>query len=583
MTGIEKQIFTGAELSRIFLLGSFAVFFIFAAHYLQLNRAGVGLELPFNVMGWIPLSVAIGTGLLVIAKREAFRFTDLSARLAVLVCLLILPFFLPQANQDASLDRMLGLLGGLLLFTGLYQCKFEEDQKLLLLLLVVIAVWVEMIIGWDRFLRSIGIGISETRPAWEGPPHGVFQQRNLLASFVATGIVLSGYILGYSGQLHGRKFQTYYPVLLLLPLAGIHLLNAVFSRTGWLGTGLGVILVLPYLWRNARKVISACWLLSIVGGLLLTWTLSKATDWDAPDREMVTVESLRQVHFPQTIEMVLAKPVLGYGYGRFEKSYLQFTADRYAQGLSDQPGISRLDHPHNELLFWAVEGGGYALVILLLAAWFVFRRLLALPVPHRLAMIGVFFPIVLHTQVEYPFYQSLLHWIVFIVFIFWTDQLTAANREQPVKSTLLPGISGVLIPVLTIPFMVTTLHAGYLFTRFESGTDPNVESLARIINPAAYNDRINWSIMSRLVLTAAINNTPELARPYIEWAPELLERKPRPNFYRFLVLAYKVTGDEENMRRVQEEAQYLFPGESFAAPDLESGLVAPVPFDAISR
>ena len=559
------------------------LFFILAAHYLQINRSGTGLELPFNTMGWIPLFWAIGCGLYLIAGTGRFTCSRLSMWLAILACLLVLPAFLPMANQDGVLDRVTGLLAGLLLLVCLQQFRFSRDIKLLLMLLVIVSVWVEMIIAWDRFLRSVGIGISETRPAWVGDPHGIFQQRNVFASLLATGIVLSGYLLGYTGKMHDGKFQPYYVVLLLLPFAAVHLLNAMYSRTGWLGLLVGFSLVLPYMIRQAHRYLLVLWLVSLVGGFILTWQLSQSTSWAAPEKTIATVEGLRQIHFPQTMDMIKDKPLLGYGYGNFESAYLNFTAEKFATGASSLPGISRLDHPHNELLFWAAEGGIYALVLVLLAAWFVWKRVVVLPWLHRLAVIGLFFPIVLHTQLEYPFYQSVLHWVIFILFIYWVDELSPDVREYRIESTLLIRVSAFLVPVIATAFLATTLHTGYLVSRFEGDMEPNVEVLSGITNPAVYQDRINWAIMSRLVLMGAINNQPELVQPYIAWAPDLIARKPRPNFYRFLILAYKVAGDEENMNRVLQEANYLFPEESLIAPPIEAGVAAPVPFDAISR
>ena len=569
---------------RFVALCMLGLFFIFAAHYLQINRSGVGLELPFNAMGWIPLSMLLGAGLYIIGTTQQVYFTPLTVKLACITCLLIAPYFFPYSDVDAAMARMFGLMAGLLVFICLQQFRLGADQRILLLLLVVASVWVELIIGWDRVLRSFGIGISATRPVWLGSPHGIFQQRNLFASYIATGITLSGYLLGYCVKQWGQGFRSAYLVLLLLPLAGMHLLVQMYSRTGWLGLLIGCLLVAPFLWRNAGKKLAGFWLISIFGGWLVSAAIpGNASGSDMSGKELVSVEGLRLIQFPQVASLIMDKPFLGHGYGKFEKSYLEFSAKKYADGETDQPAIARLDHPHNELLFWAAEGGIYALTLLLAAAWFVWRRVAPLPLWHRLAVIGLFFPIVLHTQLEYPFYQSLLHWMVFILLIYWVDGLTGETKVRPVAYVLLPRIAAILIPVMATVFMSTTLHAGYLFARYESGLDPNVESLARIANPVVFSDRINWAVMSRLVLNAAVSDKPEQAQPYIDWAPHLLERKPRPNFYRFLILAYKVVGDEDNMRKWQAEARYLFPDESFETPDLESGLAAPVPFDAVSR
>ena len=90
INNVDKSHAMNAE--NAFLL-SLSVLYIFATHYLQINRSGVGIELPFNTMGWIPLSLALGAGLYVIAKTESFRYTGFTVKITLIVSLLVLPFF----------------------------------------------------------------------------------------------------------------------------------------------------------------------------------------------------------------------------------------------------------------------------------------------------------------------------------------------------------------------------------------------------------------------------------------------------------------------------------------------------------
>lgn len=131
--------------------------------------------------------------------------------------------------------------------------------------------------------------------------------------------------------------------------------------------------------------------------------------------------------------------------------------------------------------------------------------------------------------------------------------------------------------------MVTTLHSGLLLARFESGINPDVSALTRISNPVVWNERINWAMRSRLVVNGIMNGQPEQIQPFIDWAPSILEGKPRPTFYRYLILAYQGVGDFENMARIQREATYLFPGESFELADFAGSFMQQVPFEVISR
>jgi len=578
---LEKNIFRDTS-KRIYYL-SLCVFLLFAAHYLQINGSGVGLQLPFNAMGWIPLSLLIGVCLIQIARTKKVYTSPLTTHLLICILLLCVPLFYFNSLYQNIFDRFFGLFGGLLIFLCFQQFAREQKDAINILLLLMVATWIEVLIGWDQFFKTNGMSLFGNSGQRSGPITGIFQQRNVYASFLAFGTVLSAYVLSLVAQKSGKKFQVSMLPILLLPLFSVHLLNTVYSRTGWAGLFIGVSLVLPELWKKAGKGLSLTWLVSLLLGFVLTWNISLTSDWQSPSMERLNLDGLRQVQLPQISTMFIEKPLSGYGYGRFESAYLAFTAQKYAAGEFEVPGTTPLDHPHNELLFWAVEGGIVALAALLLAAWFVWRRVWQQSLLQRMALIGLFFPIVLHTQLEFPFYVSVLHWFVFIALIFWVDNLQPDYKKRTVEATLIPWIAGILIPVLTTFFMGTTLHTGLLLARFESGINPDVSALTSISNPMVWDEKINWAMRSRLVVNGIINREPEQIQSYIDWAPAILESKPRPTFYRYLILAYDGVGDEENKQRIQQEARFLFPGESFEIEEFGNTLLRQVPFEVISR
>jgi O-antigen polymerase len=72
-----------------------------------------------------------------------------------------------------------------------------------------------------------------------------------------------------------------------------------------------------------------------------------------------------------------------------------------------------------------------------------------------------------------------------------------------------------------------------------------------------------WDMNFGLLALAVYQNRPELAVNYIEWAPQVIKRKPRAGYYQFLVVAYKVIGDDVSAARIQEEAEFRFPDLDF--------------------
>ncbi|MFT5321682.1 MAG: O-antigen polymerase, partial [Pseudohongiellaceae bacterium] len=325
-----------------------------------------------------------------------------------------------------------------------------------------------------------------------------------------------------------------------------------------------------------------CWLCAVVTGLVIAWWLPYAGGIQSSEKELISIESARSIHYPQTLEMIKERPVAGYGYGRFEKAYLNFTAQKFAAGESDEPGFAPLDHPHNELIFWWVEGGIIAIIGLLAAAWLVGKRLFKLQLWHSLAIVSIFFPIVLHTQLEYPFYVSAQHFIIFIIYIFYLDSLSAHAINKDVSYVLLPGVLALVIPIMTTIFMSTAIQSSLLLSRFEMGINPDIRALEKIKNPLVISERLNWAIRSRLVVNGIINGNDEQILSFISWAPSLIDNKPRQIFYSYLILAYYGVEDMDNMKRIQDEANFLFPKSDFAIENIISQLVSVMPAPAIS-
>jgi O-antigen polymerase len=470
------------------------------------------------------------------------------------------------------MDRWLGLFAGLFLLLGLQQFSFSNKEKISVLLLIVLAVFFESLIGWIQLIVANNNIVLLWWPYNNTRPIGVFQQPNVMASFMATGLLLSGYLVSFPSTAYSSYFKkAMFWLLLSVPVMTVHLLNDLASRTGLLAATLGVLLLLPRLLSPENRRRGMLWLVSLGLGLVFSLNFGNlpGVSYESSGRVVLSLEGPRTVHIPHTIEMIAANPISGYGYGNFERSFLDFTAQAFAIGELAEPGMAGLDHPHNELLFWAAEGGILAFAVLLFAAYQVWRVIFPQGTRHALALIAIFLPIVLHSQLEYPFYVSVAHWVTFIILIYWVDGLKEERRQIHVQQVLLIGVAGILLPLLTTLFMVTTLQSGRLLARFELIPGTDVAELQKMTNPVVWQDLMVLAIRFRLIIHAVATNNPELARAFIDWAPQFLEKYPRPLHYRYLILAYQVVGDTQAGLEVQEKASYLFPGESFELIDIK--------------
>ncbi|MDF5490869.1 pilin glycosylation ligase domain-containing protein, partial [Vibrio parahaemolyticus] len=186
-----------------------------------------------------------------LAGNQALRYSKLTIGLLVSCVILSIPLFYSTTNYELSLGRMLGLWAGMAFFILLQQFSFSNKHKQRLLWLVVLAVVIEACLGYYQYLwlkadNWMGYDTLSNRP------YGIFQQPNVMASFLATGLVIASYLLARQPYKYDRKLSDVY-LLYAVPVLTLPLIVALASRTGWLASVIAVLLVIPYMYRFATK------------------------------------------------------------------------------------------------------------------------------------------------------------------------------------------------------------------------------------------------------------------------------------------------------------------------------------------
>lgn len=547
---------------HLLLLG---LFFLGGLHYSERHVGGVGIELPYNQISWIVLACLIGVGLFRIARSRSIIFSRLTAMLAFCALLLTLPTFYPDSSLVNESPIHLGLLGGLMVVVSIQQFRPELRDVYHILFMVLCGALIESMIAWSNYL---GISFKEftLEGIGAGIPYGTIRQRNVLSTLFVTALCVGAYLLchSYQNQVSKRLGILIKGLVLASPLFLLPLIILLKSRTGWVGCVVSLALILPIL-GLLRKKLALAWIASVVIGLSVVPVLELFSE----NAEVVSSDKLnlagpRNYMYEQILDMALEKPIAGYGFGNFESAYNLHGAEGYAQGRYETASYENLSNPHNEILYWWVEGGILGLAGILLAAYFVLKRILTLDDKReRVLLLALFFPIVFHTQTEIPFLISVGHWIIFLMIILLVDVQSEAYREKRVEYFLLPAILSVAVPVIVGLFMLTTLLSGRLLNRAEYDMDLEVSTLENISNPVVWQDRLMWDMNFGLLALAYYQNRPELARNYIEWAPEIIKRKPRAGYYHYLVIAHQLVGNEEEAEKVKAEALFRFPQREF--------------------
>ena len=155
----------------------------------------------------------------------------------------------------------------------------------------------------------------------------------------------------------------------------------------------------------------------------------------------------------------------------------------------------------------------------------------------QLLLLALIAPIVIHSQTEYPFYHSATHWFYFIVFIWLANDKLGDQQELPLNNTFLVKTSAIIMPVIVIPFMITTLQTSILMEKFKQSRFKDITYFNAIINKLAWRDYIEVTIQTESLKRGYQNKSPDSLKQYIAWGQEFVTYRPRESAYENMLRA----------------------------------------------
>ena len=538
-----------------------ALYWLVGMHVFMHNPGGQGLYLPVNAWGWIFGSLATGLGLWRISQSGKLTFNAMQKGLWGGAFLLLLPMLYPGSELKAqALPRLLGLLAGLLFLFCLYQWQLSRAGRDKLLHLLLGGVALEALLGLVQFyLLEPGNWMGYDARA--NRPYGIFQQPNVMASFMATGLALATWLeLRNDGQAWLKALR--YGVVLSASL----LLTVLQSRVGLLGGLLALLLLAPQLLRRRQWMIPALVVLGVVIGLGFRPEGQQLTQRGL---EIYQSGGVRAQYWAHAANLIAQAPWTGWGYGTFEFTFL----NEYAAKLALQPQLptigENVDHPHNEFLYWAVEGGLAAMLGLVLMAATLLRRVFQAGVVKGMGLLALLTPILLHTQTEYPLYHAVALWWALLLLVYAMDADIEEDRQGPGLSTWgefvhqpksLMRLAALLLPLLVVPYMISALHTAWVVTEFERKGRYDTDLLQKIINPLPWLSRVENNVFTLQLQEGLLTRDPEQLESYLKWAQGHVRHTPRARIYANMAMALQAMGKTKEAQDMQALGLRLYPG-----------------------
>jgi len=542
------------NLERTFIL-VFGAMMLLGMHYFQHNQGGTGLELPFNLVVWIFGSILIGLGLIKVSQAENLRYHKPLLVLLLATLTLYLPLFYPNAEfAEFALDRLIALAAGVLLIFSFTQLNLGKQQWQQLLYLILVGVLIESSYALvQMYLLTegnwVGFNIYSQRAA------GIFQQPNVLGSFVLFGPLCAAWLI--AEQAVRNKYQL--GLICLTSFLGAWTCFLTGSRTTLVSFFVILPLLAPYLYKKAQVTVLRYWYLSLAVGVI-AYSLPELFNSNSIPREVVGGDSTvyRITMLEVCWQLFKQQPFWGWGYGGFDGVYHE------AQALFNQQDLVNgfhfnVAHPHNELAYWAVEGGLLPLITLLFLAGYILKQLFNKRWEKGCFYLAMLFPYIFHSMTELPFYHSAILWLLFCLFIAEINlRLSPAqNRSFPAKFA--PKVFGLLIPIVTFIFMLTGLQSINKVTQFERSGSTNVQLLEEIINPVPILGRYEFDAMTfRLNAALSLKLEAELEN-YLNWSDKVIRQKTRTELYLNRYLALQVLGLTSQADELYQHALELYP------------------------
>ncbi|MBI4843214.1 MAG: O-antigen ligase C-terminal domain-containing protein [Nitrospirae bacterium] len=555
-----------------------ALLFLAVSH-ITIRNFGAPLVLPAAYLVWITLS-----GLVLLSVIHIFNQWDISVpRISLYIILFLLSslssaIFNPIIDRHVFIFETAGLIGGIIFFASLHQFEFSNDEKERLLYAIVISGMTEALISLFQYFNPDTAIFLIVAPA-PNKIFGNFQHQNLLASYLATTIAISLYLLtGDIFKGFGRWLKTLFYLFVMLMCFIIFLTG---SRAGVIEAGAGTLILLWARYRSYKEkaLYLAIWLLMIVFGIAGSVAaekyyykrdsaLSSVGQKIGMTMESVAGDEVTDMRVPMyitAVNMIKDRPLTGHGPGSFGSRFMHYRS-RLAKEHPEYPYEAAFtSHPHNEFLYRTVESGlmGSAGLMLIGAAFTV--CLIKLGRKQGGTYAAFLFPIAFDTQVSYSLYQSMPHWALFLFLLYLpSSSFVKKIKIRPAGLLRASAFTAAATLFVIISYLsITTLIAQRAMKKYQ---DLLIIGIVRpeLVEPATGNMYLE-QLAKRFYFDANyrigfMRGDKKLIEDYADFLIKEKEVFPHPHVYERGSFALFVVGRREEGYKLLEEGLDLYPG-----------------------
>lgn len=459
----------------------------------------------------------------------------------------------------------------------LWRWETLTEPQLLLLLLLSIFIFViarhRESIKFEFFIEALAFGaIIQAVYAWllfagtftflgleTDLLVGGFLHTNVLASFLSTGLAAFGIALTTGKNISTVRRSYLFSGILLLSITIV----SIGSRTGWIGGIAVVILSCLHLQPIDRRKFLLVLLLGLIFALYLQSIIPQLND-----RVAGRFEATTNGRFPVwrvTFDLILSKPILGYGFNNFAREHTEAWAQLVYSGIETHSSWN-FEHPHNFLLNWWFIGGlGSVMGFLSIAYWHA-GALLKLSQQEAIIFGALMVPIYLHMQTEFPFQLSPLHLIIVILILALLGQrVSAREAKDPIMVEVSKSLRATIVTMMAFAclILVNESRNSWLIQRVMHLPNEYASDLQGVTLPIFSLNRYTDAVAIASLQEARRTGNVTLYSFVAKWATEKVKTTPKPTIYEALLEAEVSLGNTEKAIATYQRMLFLFPNYPF--------------------
>lgn len=518
---------------------------------------------PFNIFLWEVVALGLFFAGLYAYKHQSIGTSRPAAALLVLPLALLISS--SMAGMPYPVDtsiRVLAIVGMLAFMHSLFQFRVSRrtfETALFILLIGMTLNAIEAILQMlpGRILNGLIPHPPVPRPL------GFSMQPNLLASMLATGLIISLHLLfspGFKGRSVSLKSVSYIATF-LFPLV----ILATGSRLGLLAIAASLAIFSISRLRLLRHQTTRTLTIVI---LITAGAVAGAFSGDGLDKTLGKMERLatgnsdvRPYVYGIAWDTFLEQPLSGYGVGSFP-GHFQYNAADY---MADNPELpfafkSHFSHPHNEILMWAVEGGVIALAGLGIAACIIMRRLYLNGRQRGGTQLALLLPISLHMMVELPFYISVYHQMLFVFLLYWVFASTVNYRQVSRAAATAALMLSTLIFTAALYSLTQTFKASRQLSSFLYYKEVDINALDQASTNYYFAEMGTFLTLKTLLNQSLMQQNTQWIKPFIVWTENYIQKIPDSSAFHDLALAYAALGEYAKAEDAIQRGLYLYPG-----------------------